>query len=102
MFLNFIIVLPFGIYFMKKIYKGEFMKTDLKQKTITYGRIIDAKKVAEILGISRSTVYKMVRCKLISYIEYPDAIRFYENEVYDYLDKHRIEAHKSFKSPSLE
>ena len=86
---------------MKKIHKGEFMKTDLKEKTITYGRIIDAKKVAEILGISRSTVYKMVRCKLISYIEYPDAIRFYENEVYDYLHEHRIEADISLKSPAV-
>lgn len=77
------------------------MNADLKQKMFNYGRIIDAKKVAEILGISRSTVYKMVKSKSIAYIEYPDAIRFYEHEVYDYLNNHRIEAENTEKSPVI-
>ena len=71
------------------------MKSNLMQKVPVCNKIIDAKKVAEILGISRSTVYKMVMRKDIGYIEYPDAIRFYENEVYDYLNNHRIEAKKN-------
>jgi len=65
------------------------MKTNLKEKLSDCNRIIDARKVAELLGISRSTVYKMVERKEIAYIEYPYAIRFYENDVYDFLEKHR-------------
>lgn len=68
------------------------MKTNLKQQHEDYEKIIDAKQAAMILGISRSTVYKMVERKLIDYIEYPDAIRFYESDVLKYLKRHRIKA----------
>lgn len=67
------------------------MKTNLKEKH-EYEKIIDAKVASQILGISRSTVYKLVDKKLIDYIEYPDAIRFYETDVLNYLKKHRIKA----------
>lgn len=67
------------------------MKTNLKEKQ-EYEKIIDAKVASQILGISRSSVYKMVDKKLIDYIEYPDAIRFYETDVLNYLKKHRIKA----------
>ncbi len=67
------------------------MKTNLKEKQ-EYEKIIDAKVASQILGISRSTVYKLVDKKLIDYIEYPDAIRFYETDVLNYLKKHRIKA----------
>ena len=67
------------------------MKTNLKEKQ-EYEKIIDAKVASQILGISRSTVYKSVDKKLIDYIEYPDAIRFYETDVLNYLKKHRIKA----------
>jgi len=71
------------------------MKNNLKTKQNEYETIIDAKTAAQILGISRSTVYKMVDRKLIDYIEYPDAIRFYETDVLEYLKKHKIKAVKS-------
>lgn len=64
------------------------MKTNLQ----VYEKIIDAKQASEILGISRSAVYKMVERKRIDYIEYPDAIRFYESDVLNYLKSHRIKA----------
>ena len=67
------------------------MQTNLKEKQV-YEKIIDAKVASQILGISRSSVYKMVDKKLIDYIEYPDAIRFYETDVLNYLKKHRIKA----------
>lgn len=67
------------------------MKTNLKEKQ-EYEKIIDAKVASQILGISRSSVYKLVDKKLIDYIEYPDAIRFYETDVLNYLKKHRIKA----------
>lgn len=67
------------------------MKTNLKEKQ-EYEKIIDAKIASQILGISRSSVYKLVDKKLIDYIEYPDAIRFYETDVLNYLKKHRIKA----------
>lgn len=67
------------------------MKTNLKEKQ-EYEKIIDAKVASQILGISRSTVYKLVDKKLIDYIEYPDTIRFYETDVLNYLKKHRIKA----------
>lgn len=67
------------------------MQTNLKEKQ-KYEKIIDAKVASQILGISRSSVYKMVDKKLIDYIEYPDAIRFYETDVLNYLKKHRIKA----------
>lgn len=67
------------------------MQTNLKEKQ-GYEKIIDAKVASQILGISRSSVYKMVDKKLIDYIEYPDAIRFYETDVLNYLKKHRIKA----------
>lgn len=67
------------------------MQTNLKEKQ-EYEKIIDAKVASQILGISRSSVYKMVDKKLIDYIEYPDAIRFYETNVLNYLKKHRIKA----------
>ncbi len=67
------------------------MQTNLKEKQ-EYEKIIDAKVASQILGISRSSVYKMVDKKLIDYIEYPDAIRFYETDVLNYLKKHRIKA----------
>lgn len=69
------------------------MNSNLKKEQ-GYEKIIDAKTVSLILGVSRSTVYKMVERKLIDYIEYPDAIRFYEADVLDYLKKHRIKAMK--------
>lgn len=68
------------------------MKSNLKTQQDKYEKIIDAKKAAEILGISRSTVYKMADRKLIDYIEYPDAIRFYESDVLEYLKRHRRKA----------
>lgn len=68
------------------------MDTNLKTQKSVYEKIIDAKIASEILGISRSTVYKMVDKRLIDYIEYPDAIRFYESDVLDYLKKHKIKA----------
>lgn len=71
------------------------MNSNLKEEQI-YEKIIDAKTVSKILGISRSTVYKMVDRKLIDYIEYPDAIRFYETDVLEYLKKHKIKAVKEF------
>lgn len=71
------------------------MKNNLKTKQNEYETIIDAKTAAQILGISRSTVYKMVDRKLIDYIEYPDAIRFYETDVLEYLEEHKIKAVKS-------
>ncbi len=67
------------------------MQTNLKEKQ-EYEKIIDAKVASQILGISRSSVYKLVDKKLIDYIEYPDAIRFYETDVLNYLKKHRIKA----------
>lgn len=67
------------------------MQTNLKEKQ-EYEKIINAKVASQILGISRSSVYKMVDKKLIDYIEYPDAIRFYETDVLNYLKKHRIKA----------
>lgn len=67
------------------------MKSNLKEKQ-EYEKIIDAKVASQILGISRSSVYKLVDKKLIDYIEYPDAIRFYETDVLNYLKKHRIKA----------
>lgn len=67
------------------------MKTNLKEKQ-EYEKIIDAKVASQILGISRSSVYKLADKKLIDYIEYPDAIRFYETDVLNYLKKHRIKA----------
>lgn len=67
------------------------MQTNLKEKQ-EYEKIIDAKVASQILGISRLSVYKMVDKKLIDYIEYPDAIRFYETDVLNYLKKHRIKA----------
>jgi len=84
---------------MVKIHKGEIMKTKLKEKPSFYNRIIDAKKVSEILGISRSTVYKMVARNEIAYFEFSDAIRFYEQDIYDYLKKHRREPKKLRKDP---
>ena len=71
------------------------MKNNLKTQQNEYETIIDAKTAAQILGISRSTVYKMVDRKLIDYIEYPDAIRFYETDVLEYLKEHKIKAVKS-------
>lgn len=71
------------------------MKSNLKKEQ-KYEKIIDAKTVSLILGVSRSTVYKMVDRKLIDYIEYPDAIRFYETDVLEYLKKHKIKAAKNF------
>ncbi len=71
------------------------MKSNLKTQKQEYEKIIDAKKASEILGISRSTVYKMADRKLIDYIEYPDAIRFYESDVLDYLKRHKIKAVKN-------
>lgn len=76
------------------------MKTNLKMEQNEYEKIIDAKTVAQILGISRSTVYKMVERKLIDYIQYPDVIRFYEADVLDYLKKHKIKAAKKKTSLS--
>ncbi len=67
------------------------MKSNLKEKQ-EYEKIIDAKIASQILGISRSSVYKLVDKKQIDYIEYPDAIRFYETDVLNYLKKHRIKA----------
>lgn len=67
------------------------MQTNLKEKQ-QYEKIIDAKVASLILGISRSSVYKLVDKKMIDYIEYPDAIRFYESDVLNYLQKHRIKA----------
>jgi len=65
------------------------MKTNLKEKMSVENKIIDARKAAELLGISRSTVYKMVEREEIAYIEYPCAIRFYEDDIYDFLENHR-------------
>jgi predicted DNA-binding transcriptional regulator AlpA len=70
---------------------GGIMQTNLKEKQ-QYEKIIDAKVASLILGISRSSVYKLVDKKMIDYIEYPDAIRFYESDVLNYLQKHRIKA----------
>ena len=36
------------------------------------------------------------RSGLLDYIEYPDAIRFYETDVLEYLKKHKIKAAKNF------
>lgn len=77
------------------------MKSNLKSKNEEYEKIIDAKKVSEILGISRSTVYKMVERKLIDYIEYPNAIRFLESDILEYLKQHKIKAVKNVKEDSL-
>ncbi len=68
------------------------MNLKFKRDEEYYAKIIDAKTAAKILGISRSTVYKMVERKLIDYIEYPDSIRFVEADVLNYLKKHRIKA----------
>jgi len=71
------------------------MNTNLKEKQ-SYEKIIDAKTASQILGISRSTIYKMVEKKLIDYIEYeyPYAIRFYETDVLEFLKNHKIKATK--------
>ena len=71
------------------------MNTNLKEKQL-YDKIIDAKTASQILGISRSTVYKMVENKLIDYIEYPCAIRFYESDVLEFLKNHKIKATKEY------
>ena len=75
------------------------MKINLKEKVTVNNRVIDARKAAELLGISRSTVYKMVARKEIAYIEYPYAIRFYEDDIYDFLQKHRITPERRKKDP---
>jgi len=75
------------------------MKTNLKEKVSVNNKIIDAKKAAELLGISRSTVYKLVARKEIAYIEYSDVIRFYEDDIYDFLENHRIIPKKLKKVP---
>lgn len=75
------------------------MKINLKEKMSVNNRIIDAKKAAELLGISRSTVYKMVARKEIAYIEYSDVIRFYEDDIYDFLENHRRMPKKTNKVP---
>lgn len=71
------------------------MNSNLKEKQL-YEKIIDAKTASQILGISRSTIYKMVERKLIDYIEYeyPYAIRFYETDVLNFLQNHKIKATK--------
>lgn len=61
-----------------------------------YKKIIDAKTASEIMGISRSTVYKMVERKKIDYIEYPDSIRFYESDILNYIENHKIRAVNDF------
>ena len=77
------------------LFYGGNMNTNLKEK-MEYAKIIDAKIASQILGVSRSTIYKMVERKLIDYIEYeyPYAIRFYENDVLEYLKNHKIKAIK--------
>ena len=60
------------------------MKTNLKEKQ-EYEKIIDAKVASQILGISRSTVYKLVDKKLIDYIEVKTTTEFKIITLQDYI-----------------
>lgn len=57
-----------------------------------YENVLDVKSVAKILGVSQSYVYKIADKKEINFIKYPNALRFYERDVLDYLDRHIVRA----------
>ncbi|MGN0192462.1 MAG: helix-turn-helix domain-containing protein [Candidatus Gastranaerophilaceae bacterium] len=57
-----------------------------------YGKIIDAKSASKLLGVSLSYVYKMVERDRINCIKYPNAIRFFESDIIEFLNKHRVTA----------
>ena len=57
-----------------------------------YENVLDVKSVAKILGVSQSYVYKIADKKEINFIKYPNALRFYERDVLDYLNRHMVHA----------
>ena len=47
-------------------------------------------QVAEILAVSKITVYRLVEAKKIPFYKIKGCIRFAQKDIFDYLDKNHI------------
>ena len=57
----------------------------------TISKLYNIDQIAEILNVSKITVYRLVETRMIPFYKIKGCIRFTENDVLEYLDKVRIE-----------
>lgn len=63
----------------------------MKRSTRT-SKVYDCKEACEYMKISRSTLARLLREGEISHMKFERAVRFYEEDLLNFLDKRRIPA----------
>lgn len=70
--------------------------TNLKMETDFTGKftepLLTPDKLAEYLGISRTTVYRLVEKRVIPFYKIRGSLRFKSEEVMEYVKKSRVES----------
>lgn len=57
----------------------------------TIQKLYNTDEIADILSVSKITIYRLVESKKIPFYKIKGCIRFTENDILKYLDKQRIE-----------
>jgi excisionase family DNA binding protein len=54
------------------------------------GRLLSVNEVAALLGVSRQTVYRLVRARQLPASRVSERLRFRQSHVDDYIDRRRV------------